>query len=234
MKAITRKSIRLLGVITLLLLGAVVYAADSFPGQLPDNARIKTQQKADKLFEKGDYERAMFIYRKELAPVGDKFAQYMVGYMHYSGRGVAEDPVTASAWYRLAGERDEESYVRVRDVLLSLLNDEQRSRSNSIYSELREEMGDIVLIARLINDDLAVLMTRRGSEPFLQEQFERLNFGQKETINKEAVVRLEQRIDYLVGLVAADESASDLEREKVRALEIDVRREIDVFEASIK
>ncbi len=53
------------------------------------------QRKVDQLFERGDYERAYFIYRNELAPAGDKYAQYMVGFMHLTGMGIDEDPVAA-------------------------------------------------------------------------------------------------------------------------------------------
>ena len=38
----------------------------------------------------------MFIYREELAPLGDKYAQYMIGYMHEHGKGVDKDPAVAS------------------------------------------------------------------------------------------------------------------------------------------
>ena len=234
MIAIALNIIRLSSVAILMLLADFAHSSDTFPGLAADNSRIETQQKADKLFEKGDYERAMFIYREELAPVGDKFAQYMVGYMHYSGRGLAEDPVAASAWYRLAAERREESYVRVRDVLLSLLNEEQRLRSNDIYADLREEMGDIVLISRLIKEDLSILIAHRGNEMPFQNYFGRSNFGQRATISKQAAALLEQRIKYLVELVAADESASQLERDNVSRLEKDVRHEIEIYDASIE
>ena len=143
MTAISRNFLRLLGFTVLFCCASAAQSGESFPRQAPDQNLIKTQQKVDELFEKGDYERAMFIYREELAPGGDKFAQYMVGYMHYSGRGVAEDQVEASAWYRLAAERGEESYIRVRDVLLSLFNEEQRARSDAIYAELRGEMAQV-------------------------------------------------------------------------------------------
>ena len=59
------------------------------------------------------------IYRNDLAPIGDKYAQYMLGYMSLSGLGVEQDPVLASAWYRLAAERGEpEEFVVIRDELL--------------------------------------------------------------------------------------------------------------------
>lgn len=213
---------------------SALQAGESFPGRAPDNALIKTQQKVDKLFEKGDYKRAMLIYREDLAPVGDKFAQYMVGYMHYSGRGVGEDPVAASAWYRLAAERGVDDYVRVRDALMSLLNDDQRARSDAIYAELRAEMGDVVLITRLINDDLSTLAVRRGGGLRFLDDSDRLSARQIATLKKDAATRIEQRIDYLVELVAGDASASDAERETLRLLEEDVRRKLDEYEASLK
>ena len=89
--------LRLAGLMTLLSASSVALSGNGFPGQSLDRDLIKTQRKVDALFEKGDYDRAMNIYRHELAPLGDKFAQYMVGYMHYSGRGVPADRALACA-----------------------------------------------------------------------------------------------------------------------------------------
>jgi hypothetical protein len=234
MIAISRNLLRFLGFTLMLCCASAAFAGDPFPGQTPDKRLIRTQQKVDKLFEKGDYERAMFIYCKELAPVGDKFAQYMVGYMHNSGHGIAEDHVTASAWYRLAAERGEESYVRVRDVLLGSFDDEQRSRSDVLYATLRGEMGDVTLISRLIEEDLLLLRGGRGNEAFLPQDFEGLNFSQSGSDDQSAVYRLNQRSSYLINLLASDKSASEQEREQGRALTDRVRQEIDLFEASSK
>lgn len=43
------------------------------------------QEKAEDLFDRGEYERAHFIYRRDLAPIGDKYAQYMLGWMYAEG-----------------------------------------------------------------------------------------------------------------------------------------------------
>ncbi|MGI9201000.1 MAG: hypothetical protein ACR2QL_08085, partial [Woeseiaceae bacterium] len=102
MKAQPRHLYQLL-IATMFMMASVGYAlADDFPGSKPDRRIIKTQQKVDSLFEKGDYDRAYFIYRQELAPLGDKYAQYMVGYMTIVGKGTAQDFIAGSAWYRLA------------------------------------------------------------------------------------------------------------------------------------
>ena len=236
MTAIYTNAKRLLG-LTILLCGATLaFAGDGFPGKAPDNSLIKTQQKADKLYHKGDFDRAMFIYRDELAPIGDKFAQYMVGFMHYRGQGREADAVVASAWYRLAAERGEEKFVRVRDALLGLLNAEQRARSDAIYAELRSEMGDLVLISRLVNDDISILRQRYGNNlgPILQAERDRLYFGRNVSEYQIVVNRLAERVDYLVEMTEADSAASEQERERVRTLEKAARREIGVFEASIK
>jgi TPR repeat protein len=233
MTAISRDFLRFLGLTVIFCCASAAQSGESFPRPVPDQNLIQTQQKVDELFEKGDYERAMFIYREELAPGGDKFAQYMVGYMYYTGRGVAEDQVAASAWYRLAAERGEESYMRVRDVLLNLLNDEQRSRSEGIYAELRSEMGDIELLSRLIEEDLSNFRRRRGDDPF-SSVFGTSNFRQTTSDYKNMSVRLEQRTAYLVEQVAADAFSSDRERERVKLLQADVRHEIELFERNAK
>jgi TPR repeat protein len=209
-------------------------AEKPFPGQPPDRSVLKAQQKADKLFKDEQYERAMLIYRRKLAPKGDKFAQYMVGYMHYSGRGVPEDAVRASSWYRLAAERGDVTFVKVRDVLMGLLNDEQRARSDTIFSEIRTEFGDVALLIRLINEDLAYLRDRRGAEPFFQQDMERVNFGQRVSNYQQTANNLGVRIDYLVELLGSDPTISDVEQKRVDRIEAEARREINAFEASVK
>lgn len=49
-------------------------------------------------FEAGDYDEAAQIWRP-LAEDGDAMAQFNMGLLHETGRGVAEDPAAAAAWY---------------------------------------------------------------------------------------------------------------------------------------
>ncbi len=221
--------------LSLLLLATTnALSADAFPGRGTNDELIKTQQKADALFEKGDYDRAMLIYRKDLAPLGDKFAQYMTGYMYYSGRGVEKDPVTAYAWYRLAAERSEESYVKSRDALESLLSEEQRRESDPIYLKLRKDIGDMALVTVLINNDINFLMGRYGSDPFIAQALERSNPNRKDEDYLEASERLSARLDHFQDLVAADLTATDEERDKAAKLVTKGRREIGAYKASVE
>lgn len=144
----------------LLLLTATAHSQRvQFPAGSLDRHTLRIQTKAEGLYEKGDFKRAHFIYARELAPIGDKYAQYMTGYMYLTGQGVAEDPVRASAWYRIAAERGVAEFVAVRDRLLFTLDGEQRARSDALYLELRSELSDIVIVMRSLEGDLGKLHT---------------------------------------------------------------------------
>lgn len=128
-----------------------------------DAQTLHVQDQAEEVYERGDFDRAYFIYRNELAPIGDKFGQYVVGYMHLTGQGVAENPTVASAWYRLAAERGTKEFVRVSDELLAALDDQQRAESDRLFIELRKQYGDLVLIARAVREDYEALRSRTGT-----------------------------------------------------------------------
>ena len=109
------------------------------------------------MFERGDYKRAHFIYRNELSPIGDKYAQYMVGFMTLTGLGVREDPVLASAWYRVAAERKTAPFIAVRDDLNRRLDAIEMERSDVLYLRLRREFSDIVVRMREVREDFELL-----------------------------------------------------------------------------
>lgn len=147
----------LIPTVLLLSLHSMAYSGDGFPGPSLDPQSIKTQQKVDSLFEKGDYERALFIYREELAPLGDKYAQYMIGYMHLTGKGTRQDIIDASAWYRLAAERGQPHFSRARDEIMAILGPGLRRDSNRKYLALREKYSDASVVANLVETDLQIL-----------------------------------------------------------------------------
>ena len=134
-----------------------------FPGIRVEPKLLRVQNQAEKIFDRTEYERAFFIYRNELAPIGDKYAQYMVGFMYLTGKGVAEDRAVASAWYRLAADRGTKEFVGARDQLLAVLDDEQRARSDQQYLELRQQYSDLILMLQEIRKDMKVLGERTGS-----------------------------------------------------------------------
>ncbi|HNP36741.1 MAG TPA: hypothetical protein PKK10_12890 [Woeseiaceae bacterium] len=135
----------------------------SFYGSRGDSATLNTQQKVEALYEQGDYERAFFIYQSELAPVGDKYAQYMVGFMYLTGTGVDEDAVLASAWYRLAAERSYPEFVTIRDQLLAGFDEPELLRSDTLYRELRRKYSDLAILMRLLKEDIAATHVQTGS-----------------------------------------------------------------------
>jgi hypothetical protein len=142
---------------------ASAQSASYFPDMPVDARTLRVQSQAEEVYERTDYKRAFFIYRNELVPIGDKFGQYMVGFMYLTGKGVEEDRVTASAWYRLAAERHTKEFVRVRDQIMAGLDDVQRAESDRQYIELRKQYGDLVLLAKAIREDYEELRSRTGS-----------------------------------------------------------------------
>jgi TPR repeat protein len=203
-------------------------AGGDFPGQEPSRRVMKAQEKADSLFEKGDYERAIFIYREELAPLGDKYAQYMIGFMHLTGKGVAQDFVSASAWYRLAAERGHEAFSGARDEVMSMLNDDQQTRSDDAYLKLRHELSDATLLSALIREDLDVLRRFTGSNPEIAGSL-RDSFDARKHAYEPVAERLQQRLDYLIDLSLSEEFDSATEQHSLNMLEAEVIREIRAF-----
>lgn len=138
-------------------------STNSFPEMPVDARTARVQEQAEEVFLRTDYERAFFIYRNELVPIGDKYGQYMVGFMYLTGKGVDEDIVAASAWYRLAAERGIHQFEHVRDQVMAKLDDDQRVRSDALFVEFRQEYGDLALLTKAIREDYDKLRGRTGS-----------------------------------------------------------------------
>lgn len=137
----------------LLLAGLPLFADGAGETRAFDAPTLRLQAKADDLYRKGHWERAHFIYVNELAAVGDKYSQYMAGYMCLTGKGVPRDPVMASAWYRIAAERGRPEYVKVRDELLETLNEDQSHESDRQYLRLRQKYSDLVVAIGFLRDE---------------------------------------------------------------------------------
>ena len=230
----SRAGALLMGLATLALcvIGITANAGEKFPGQTPDRGVIRTQQKVDELVERGKYDRAMFIYRHELAPLGDKYAQYMIGFMHLAGKGVAEDVATAAAWYRLAAERNQETFVNEYAKLWTLLSDAQKDRADKIYVSLRGELGDAALIANLVEQDLQNLSGRIRENPFSQDTVSRSNFDRQDSAHERTIKQIRARMAYLEEKLESDTAVIEIERRRFSGLEARVEREIEEFEAS--
>lgn len=142
---------------------ACAQSANNFPETHLDAATLRVQNQAEEVYERNDYDRAFFIYRNELVPIGDKYSQYMVGYMYLTGKGVREDRIVASAWYRLAAERGTKEFIFARDRVMAKLNDVERAESDRLFVELRKEYGDLALLTKAIRRDYEELRERTGS-----------------------------------------------------------------------
>ncbi len=140
-----------------MLPGTAVLAASEPMGRVLDSRTMYIQEKAETLYAKGDYRRAHFIYKSELASVGDKYAQYMTGYMYLTGAGVDADPARAAAWYRLAAERGKPEYVAVRDELFASLDAGARDRALAHYDEIKREYSDVAVAFRSVIESAAKL-----------------------------------------------------------------------------
>lgn len=212
-----------LSAVALLCVSGPVVAAElptSFPGISVDSRTLRVQQKVEELYERGEYERAMFIYQNELAPIGDKYAQYMIGYMHLAGKGVDQDLATAAAWYRLAAERGQKTFVTENRKLVSLLEPEQLESADRIFRELRSEYGDAALIMRLVAADLATLDDAAGgAETFPVAGLDRRTRSIDEAYAEQLERRIRERLEYLDDVLARDEYANAGDRERLEVLE---------------
>ena len=135
----------------------------TLPGEPPNRFTRIHQRSADRAFEKGNYEKAHRIYLKKLAPKGDKYAHYMIGYLHHQGLGVPRDLSRALAWYALAAERGSDGARVAAEQLTLELDETERERADEIVAELWERYGDRTLLVQAIRRDERELRRRTGS-----------------------------------------------------------------------
>lgn len=234
------RSFRLFSAAILLLLAVPALAGDSykqFPGMPLDNRTLRMQERVEELFAAGEYDRALFIYEKELSPIGDKYAQYMVGYMHLTGKGTDEDPGAALAWYRLAAERREAPLVQARDALEKAISNEQRARADKLFAKLWPRYGDKKILLELIRKDLNTLRSRTGTRiPDASPRVTIVNgyYGSpgSEEFYRQVRKQLDQRLKYLKAVVEIEDESLLAENSALNALESDLRRMAQALDAS--
>lgn len=208
-----------------------------FPGAPTDSRTLRIQERVEGVFSSGDYGRALLIYEKELAPLGDKYAQYMVGFMYLNGKGVEQNPVEALAWYRLAAERGEPSFIKARDALRESLGPEELDRSDRRLAELWQRYGDRKLILDLISGDLDILRRDSGST-------NGLTTGPRSSVSiaagyagteasdsyyRRVRERLAERLEYLSSTKDAEEAGIH-DPAVVKALEAEVRQQLKALD----
>ena len=190
-----------------------------------DAPTLRLQAKADNLYRKGHWERAHFIYVNELAAGGDKYSQYMAGYMCMHGKGVERDKIRAAAWYRLAAERDGPEFVAIRDQTLESMTEEEKLASDAIYVELRQRYSDLILMLDDIEEERDE-MNARPTGSRLSSSSSAITFVDPvtgDTISRsEYLRRLEKRIqaklDYLAGKLGGGPLEADMSDEELDQL----------------
>lgn len=230
-----------LAFITGLLAGLLCVDADAqvykpFPGAVVDQRTKSIQERVESIYSAGDFERALLIYEKELAPIGDKYAQYMVGYMHLHAEGVERDNAEALAWFRLAAERGTSLLVQIRDEMMQRATPDEIARSDEIFLDLWKSMGDRTLLLALIQKDMETLRERTGtripggdvSTPtmIIKPSGETVGPSYYDNIR----TRLEARIEYLDARVEIDDAAIAEEIERVRRSEAEIKEELSAME----
>ena len=224
--------------VTLLLVSEVASSQRSsdLSADLPDSLTLMTQDKVDGLFDAGDFERAFFIYRNELAPIGDKYAQYMVGYMYLAGMGIEKDPIAASAWYRLSAERGTPELIAVRDELLRNMNEDERSRSDAQYFQLRRQYCDLAVLLSSVKPYLREVETRTGSRiKGASSPITVINTGGGQTQSGSEYygaryAKLEDRLKLMQEIGDFKDMNTDPEQVNLRDLERKVRERIESFD----
>ena len=201
----------------------------SFPGEETDQRTLRTQERVDELFDSGAYDRAYRIYRRDLAPRGDKYAQYMVGYMHLTGAGVPQEPVVALAWYRIAAERGEPSVSLARDKLEKTLTASQIAAADVLFADLRNELSDRVLLLKLVRHDLAILrssVSAGGSPGAVNMTVIDRRYGVASGAYYYQIIqkRLDRRLTYLKGQVKVVDIEGDPHTKELGEIELEIKK----------
>ena len=144
-------------------LAAANTAQERFPGVPLTERIVQLKKKADRLFDEGKFRKAHFVYWTDLAPYGDKYSQFMVGFHLLHGLGVTQDRGQALAWYRLAAERGNETLGEARDLLSARLEPAELDAADRTFQSLQEEYGDRALLQRLVRQDLKRLRSMAGT-----------------------------------------------------------------------
>lgn len=98
-------------------------------------------------FRKGDFRHAVDMY-KVAASWAYKPAEYNLGVMYFKGQGVPVDHARGAAWMVLAAERGDATYVRARDLMVTVLSKAEFERTDEIWGELKHTYGDKVAMRR--------------------------------------------------------------------------------------
>jgi len=203
-----------------------------FPIASSDQQTLRAQRLVEELYESKQYKRSRIIYEKELAPIGDKYAQYMVGFMLINGQGSAANRPAALAWYRLAAERSEPLILQARDNLFDSMTQEEIVLSNEIFVRLWREIGDNRLILDLVQRDLDTLKAKTGSRlpGSSTSPISIVNMRSNELQGEASYARIQKRIELRLEYLNANVEIVDVDLNDEfavkKSLEMEIRKEM--------
>lgn len=148
--------------ITLALFSVFCHAAEFIEPPATEEV-VTAKRSADEAYDAGQYEEAYRLYLDYLAPIGDKYAQYLIGVMHVEGLGTGHDAAVGAAWLMLAAERGDPRLTGVRDEVLLQLDAQTIERAQSVVGELGEVYGDCAVTRELLARDRKLLKPVTGS-----------------------------------------------------------------------
>ncbi|MGH8234343.1 MAG: tetratricopeptide repeat protein [Rhodanobacteraceae bacterium] len=138
--------------------GAAPDYGSGFSAGLMSDANLNTPEAAGRpgwkffelgslAFKKGDYSHAIYMF-KVASSWAYKPAEYDLGVMYFHGKGVAVNRPLGAAWMVLAAERGNPHYVKSRDVMVTMLSDEQFAEADKLWANMRKTYGDKVALRR--------------------------------------------------------------------------------------
>jgi TPR repeat protein len=143
----------------------------------------------------------------------------MVGYMNMTGKGVEKDYIAGLTWYRLAAERGDKNFSKARDEVWAAFNDEQRRQSNRMYGELRWQFSDAMIVAKLVEQDLAIVEQRVPENSLsLSADEDSVLTADQEELADTAKKRVEARLKYLRAALISTREMSVAETERIQEL----------------
>ncbi len=156
---------------TVLLLLTAHAGAEGFAPPLETRDVAVAKRAAEEAYRQKQYEAAFAIYRDDLAPMGDAYAQYMVGIMLLQGQGTEANVTLGAAWLHLAATRSGNAdLVRTRDDVFSQLPPATRGEVMALSGDLEIDFGDCGATRHLLaleEDAMAAGTSERraGDEP---------------------------------------------------------------------
>ena len=177
-------------------------AAQQFGGNLSVDLNSKTlvaQSKAEQLFERGDYQRARIIYLNDLAPFGDKYAQYMLGFMSLD---VADKKRSDQVYIGLRGEYSDiaismRQASREFEDLSQVTTGSRLGRTSSAVTVLKPRDGSSV------SSDVVIRNIRERMQIYLDNVTAELGIARIDaaTVTDSDLVSLEEQVWEYVGRV---------------------------------